>query len=63
MGSHSIGGESISSKNTLLASGMTRKLQFSKLEDNIKEMTLDANMLNPDMLWKRQESGYVYIVT
>ena len=60
MGSHSIGGESISSKNTLLASGMTRKLQFSKLEDNIKEMTLDANMLNPDMLWKRQESGYVY---
>ena len=56
-GSHSIGSESISSKNTLLASGLTRKLQLSKLEDTMKDMTLDANLLNPDLLWKRPESA------
>lgn len=59
VGSQSVGNESISSKNTLLASGLTRKLQLSKLEDTMKEMTLDANLLNPDLLWKRQESGHM----
>ena len=57
VGSHSIGGESISSKNTLLASGLTRKLQLSKLDDNIRDMTLDPSLLNPDLLWRRPDSG------
>lgn len=57
VGAQSVGSESISSKNTLLASGTTRPVQLSKLEENMKNLTIDDGLLNPDKLWERPESG------
>ncbi|KAL4223109.1 A-kinase anchor protein 10 [Mactra antiquata] len=58
VGTHSLGNESISSKNTLLASGTSRRVQLNKLDENMKNMTLDdPSLLNPDKLWERPEAG------
>lgn len=56
-GAQSIGSESISSKNTLLASGTSRRVKLDKLDENMKNMTMDPGMLNPDKLWERTTPG------
>ncbi|KAL5015934.1 hypothetical protein ScPMuIL_005523 [Solemya velum] len=55
IGSHSTGGDSISSKNTLLAKDSSHfKKALSKLNDDIRS---DPMLTNPDTLWKRANSG------
>ncbi|XP_052234505.1 A-kinase anchor protein 10, mitochondrial-like isoform X2 [Dreissena polymorpha] len=56
-GAHSVGGESISSRNTLLAAGSSRPVQLSKLEENIRNIHMDDTLLNPDKLWERKDAG------
>ncbi|XP_045171774.2 A-kinase anchor protein 10, mitochondrial-like [Mercenaria mercenaria] len=57
VGAHSVGSESVSSRNTLLAAGTSRRVQLHKLDENMKNMTLDPGLLNPDKLWERPEAG------
>ncbi|WAR03614.1 AKA10-like protein [Mya arenaria] len=60
---HSVGGQSVtseksmSSRNTLLASGTSRPMQLSRLEENMRNMDLDDTLLNPDRLWERKHAG------
>ncbi|XP_064612788.1 A-kinase anchor protein 10, mitochondrial-like [Liolophura sinensis] len=54
-GSQSVGSESISMKNTLLASDTRHwKKVLHKFED---DLLIDPVLLNPDSLWKRSTSG------
>ncbi|KAL5013830.1 hypothetical protein ScPMuIL_008100 [Solemya velum] len=58
IGSHSTGGDSISSKNTLLAKDSSHfKKALSKLNDDIRS---DPMLTNPDTLWKRANSGRLF---
>ncbi|XP_060578196.1 A-kinase anchor protein 10, mitochondrial-like isoform X2 [Ruditapes philippinarum] len=57
VGTHSVGSESVRSRNTLLATGNSRNVQLHKLDENMKNMTLDPGFLNPDKLWERPEAG------
>ena len=57
IGTHSVGSESVRSRNTLLATGNSRNVQLQKLDENMKNMTLDPGFLNPDKLWERPEAG------
>lgn len=57
VGTQSVGGESISSKNTLLASGTSHSVQLAQLDENMRILSMDPGLLNPDKLWERPESG------
>ena len=60
IGGQSVGSESVSSRNTLLASGTSRPVKLTQLEENMRNMDLDDTLLNPDKLWERKHSGYVH---
>lgn len=55
VGAQSVGGESISSRNTLLATGTS--VQLNQLDENMRMLSMDPGLLNPDKLWERPGSG------
>ena len=58
-GSQSVGNDSISAKNTLLATDTSShniKKAMNKITDN---MRIDSALFNPDNLWHRPNAGWV----